>query len=1204
MTFTDKEAVSFLHRHRRLVWLGGGIVGVLLAVFIGLITVASVLMSNIGRYHQDIEEAASKTLKHPVRFTRIQSYWHGLNPAVSLEQLSIADDSGTPQLKLESVDAVVSWKSLLVMEPRLACLQINHPDLNVSRDGQGRFHIAGILVDPNDKQDNSISDWLMKQSEITVTDGVVHWQDDVQKRPVLEIREITGSLTNSSSSHDFTIRAVPVLVGAEAMALKGSFSMPSGRKMPESVSIVMDDLDMGTLEMLIPYLPIDEDLLHQLQGYQFAGRLSDIAVTWYCQDVPTWSVKGAFNNLVLREKPGIKRREADRLLPAGMGVVGLTGKIDASPQGGSLLLDSTRTVLLLPVYPTENPQTFDSLKADLVWRQSEEEGLVLDIREMTFRQNAVTGKATGQYTRNPAVGNGGAGSLDLTAEVDNLAVADVKHYIPLQTPKALAEWLTAALKTGMVSKTTARIKGKIGEIPYPDGEGIFDIRAKLVDASMNYTPFNRSPDGKRPLWPDLDHIQGEFRMEGKAITIHADSAATQGANLHDVDVVIPETLKGPPTLEISGYSDGPMKHQLNFVNASPVYEMIGHLTENTIASGDGSVDIKIHLPLNNLKETTVDGHLRFQGNDIVLLEDLPVVSGTRGELHFTHQGFMLTDVEGRFLHEPVSINGGTVKGDTFHVKAAGTLSGQGVRKTYTTGAMKHLAGAVIGHAPFIVDIEKGNILISTDLKGIGLNLPAPLGKPIGTMVPLRVRLKDMPSRGTVSQDELSVNYGEGRTARYLRTKTGHDRYWRVAQGGFGINRPAVVKEGLMVNADVRHFDLNEWIDFIVGFYASAGTSASGRQSSGGGLLQYLEPHWFNLKASVFDAFGLRARQAVAEGSRHNGRWEINAKADILDGHIVYIENNADHPHGYLQARLKDFDVAWKSIKPHDGSSGKRTEYRGALPSMDIETENLGLLDRHELGKAVLKAESVKRSNGNEWLIRQLRISNEDAFVEATGRWTALPGSHPTIQLDFQLNVSNEGNLLKRLLFDGLLKGGVAVYKGNIHWRGLPFVPDFNSMSGNLSSNHTNGQIVKIKPGAAKLLSVLSLQSLPRRMGMDFRDLVAEGFSYDSVAGDYVITDGIMKTENLQIIGLPAEVDLKGIINIVDMTQDLEAEIRPEINAAGASIAVGLINPIVGVGTFLAQTLAREPLKQNFTYHYRITGSWASPVVEIMDKDKH
>ncbi len=1191
----------FYRRYPKLVWFGGGFIGLVLAIFWGLFVTVYILMSNIGSYHHDIEKVASKAVKAQVRFDRIETYWQGINPSVSLGHLTISDQMGKKQLDLQSIDAVVSWKSLLAMDVRLNRLLVDRPDLDASRDSAGRFHVAGILIDPDDHKDNGFSQWLMKQPEIKVIHGTLHWRDELKKKPQLEVTGISGTLENSGGSHDFALQATPSLPGVQTLALKGAFTLDSAGKALDSLSVAIENLDVGTLGMLMPFLPLEEIVYRRLDGYVFGGNLSDVAFNWQQSGDAAWSVKGTFTNLVFHEKAKSDLTETQRLLPAGLGFVGLTGKVEANPDGGTFSLDSTQAKVLLPTYPPERALVFDELKADLLWKQSDDTGLVLDIQGMDFRQKGLTGKVSGQYTRNAAAGNGGAGSLDLSAEVENLAVADVKHYIPIQTPKALAEWLAAALKAGKVSKATARIKGKIGEIPYPNGEGVFDIRAKLVDASMNYTPFSRSLDGKRPLWPDLDHIQGEFRMQGKTITVHADTASTQGANLHDVDVVIPETLAGPPTLEIKGFSDGPMKDQLAFVNASPVYEMIGHLTENTTATGKGSVDIKIHLPLKDLKGTTVDGHLKFKGNDIVLLEDLPVVAGTQGELHFTHQGFMLNDVKGLFLHEPVSIHGGTTQGDAFHVKAEGVLSGQGVRKTYTTGAMRHLAATMVGHSPFSVDVEKGSVLIKSDLKGVGLNLPAPLGKHIGTATPLAVHLKDMPSRGSVKYDELAVTYGHGRHARYIRTKAGHDHYWRVAQGGFGIHCPVIPREGLMVNADVRYFDLDEWIDFIVGFYASAGHAAPRGGSSGGGLLQYLEPHWFSLKADTFDAFGIRGRSVKADGSRLHGRWEIDAEADVLDGHIVYVENNADYPHGFLQARLKHFDVPWKSIRPSSGGSGEGAEYRGSLPTMDIETEKLGLLDRHELGAGILKADSVRRRHGNEWVIKQLRISNEDAFIEATGKWTALPGEAATTALNFQLDVSNEGNFLKRLLFDGLLKGGVAVYKGNIKWQGLPFVPDFASMSGQVSSNHTNGQFLKVKPGVAKLLSIFSLQSLPRRAGMDFRDIAAQGFSYDSAAGDYAITDGIMKTENLQVTGLPAEVSLKGEIDIVEMTMDMIAEVKPEINAAGASIAVGIINPVVGVGTFLAQALAREPLKHNFTLYYHITGEWGDPIITQLDE---
>jgi hypothetical protein len=44
------------------------------------------------------------------------------------------------------------------------------------------------------------------------------------------------------------------------------------------------------------------------------------------------------------------------------------------------------------------------------------------------------------------------------------------------------------------------------------------------------------------------------------------------------------------------------------------------------------------------------------------------------------------------------------------------------------------------------------------------------------------------------------------------------------------------------------------------------------------------------------------------------------------------------------------------------------------------------------------------------------------------------------------------------------------------------------MSGQFNVNVESGQFVKADPGIAKLLGVLSLQSLPRRLALDFRDV--------------------------------------------------------------------------------------------------------------------
>ena len=145
------------------------------------------------------------------------------------------------------------------------------------------------------------------------------------------------------------------------------------------------------------------------------------------------------------------------------------------------------------------------------------------------------------------------------------------------------------------------------------------------------------------------------------------------------------------------------------------------------------------------------------------------------------------------------------------------------------------------------------------------------------------------------------------------------------------------------------------------------------------------------------------------------------------------------------------------------------------------------------------------------------------------------------------------------------------------WLGSPLSLDYPSLDGNFKSNFESGQFLKADPGLAKLLGVLSLQSLPRRLTLDFRDVFSEGFAFDFVRGDVTIQQGIAATNNLQMKGVNAAVLMEGRADIARETQDLKVVVVPEINAGTASLVATAINPAIGLGTFLAQMFLREPL---------------------------
>jgi uncharacterized protein YhdP len=126
--------------------------------------------------------------------------------------------------------------------------------------------------------------------------------------------------------------------------------------------------------------------------------------------------------------------------------------------------------------------------------------------------------------------------------------------------------------------------------------------------------------------------------------------------------------------------------------------------------------------------------------------------------------------------------------------------------------------------------------------------------------------------------------------------------------------------------------------------------------------------------------------------------------------------------------------------------------------------------------------------------------------------------------------------------------------------------------------------------------VLSLQALPRRLSLDFRDIFSEGFSFDFIRGDVTIQGGIAATNNLQMKGVNAAVLMEGKADIARETQNLRVIVVPEISAGTAALVAAAINPAIGLGTFLAQMVLRQPLIRAATQEFRIDGTWTDPHV--------
>ena len=991
---------------------------------------------------------------------------------------------------------------------------------------------------------------------------------------------------------------------------------------PQRTEVRATLLDLQTLASFIGRLPLDATRRHVLAQIAPRGVLSNFAASWQGEypHVSAYRVKGQFSGLSLAPRPARAARAAGGVEPeqaaasALPGFDNLSGSIDAGEHGGRISLASRDAVLLLPGYLADPLLPFAQLDLQAKWAQREQGQLQVEIDSMHFQQGGLAGSLAGKYQSTlSASGIRSPGVADITAKISEFDVSQTGRLLPLQTPPKLRDWLSGALVGGRARDVTVLLKGDLAHFPFHPGQnqkGQFLVTGKLEDGRLNFAPGHFAADNVRPVWPLVEKIRGHFTFDRVRMDIHADSAQTSNVALSNVDAAIADLLDHEHVLDIRGAGAGALQDYLQFTRDSPIAEWIGHFTEQTQGSGNAKLALKLQLPLARLTESRVQGTLQFAGNDVTLEPAIPALLQTSGELKFHEKGFALNNIRATFLGGPATVSGGGQRDSDIAIRAEGAFTEDGLRRAYAAPAMQRLFGRVSGGSRYTAQINVRNkrpeIIVESGLQGVALDFPAPLNKAAGDAMPLRFELAAVPSaQPSELRDELRLALGKAIEARYSRKKA-DDRHaaWEVVRGGIGVNVPAPQPDsGLVVNLAVDRLDTDAWratAAAIIGSKPAAiETRAPAAVRDDGGMSQYVEPDTMAARAGELVIMGKKLENVVVGASHEGHVWQANINSVQASGHVAWNESRSGRGLGKVTARLSSLTIP--EAAPADVSD--LMEEKSAttqIPALDIVAEQFELGGK-KLGRLELVANNVRADTWREWRIAKLSLANPDGVFNATGKWAMRDGQNVS-GLNYTLDVIDAGRLLERFGFVHVLRGGRGSMQGELNWNGLPFSMDLASLAGQVQLDLAAGQFLKVDPGAAKLLGVLSLQSLPRRLTLDFRDVFSEGFAFDGIVARAGISHGIMTTDSFKMRSVSAAVLLDGSVDIVRETQNLNVVVLPEINIGAASVAYGLmVNPVIGLGTFLAQLVLRDPLTEAFTMEYQIAGSWKDPAIAKVDR---
>jgi uncharacterized protein YhdP len=543
---------------------------------------------------------------------------------------------------------------------------------------------------------------------------------------------------------------------------------------------------------------------------------------------------------------------------------------------------------------------------------------------------------------------------------------------------------------------------------------------------------------------------------------------------------------------------------------------------------------------------------------------LPPVERASGKMSFTESSFSVHDTQGRAAGGPVAIGGGSKAGGVIEVVASGEASVAGVQAALEHPWQRYLAGSAPYVATFALRGGRAQVTLESSLRGIASTLPPPLAKSGPDALPLRIDV--LPAEGG-KRDRISVTVGKVAAAEFLRQLDGdamvtqRAALWLSPQPGEPVRVPE--RPGTLVYGTVAALDLDRWLPLV-----SVQSGAPGAAS-------------FDLRVGALDAFGKRMHDVALRAGSDGAGWSASVKAEELAGEISYRGEKG----GQLVARLQHFRIP----DPYPGAKSAETGEAREFPSVDLVAERFTFR-----GRPLGRVEIVAQRAGPDWRIDRIAMVNPDAALAGKGLWHTA-GAERT-SLEFNLQVADSGKFLDRVGYAELVKGGKAKLSGTLAWNGDPVTFDPASLSGALALEAEDGQFVEIEPGVGKLVSLMSMQMLPRRIALDFRDVFSKGFQYDRVTSTLSIAQGVASTVDFRMRGPAAEVEMSGEADLARETQNLRVRVVPSIGDSAATV-VGLVNPIAGVATMIAQRMLKNPLGQIFAFEYGITGTWADPKVE-------
>ena len=1091
---------------------------------------------------------------------------------------------GDLRLDDQGFELRAEWQAPQLIASRLRLRAGMTGDLQQPAGWQGRWTLDASGLDPG----APLQRWLPALARVQWTDATLaasgDWQQGAPGNSQLSLRaqslvlagepgstlkEVDLGLHYRPSPQGGTVDVVPLrLTGRKGQWPTTTARLEWQRARPEAARQWNVSSDFLRLDDLSPWLAAFSPASpHTAAVGSLRGDLAALEARWQpqAQGTPRYRLHTRFTDLALR-------------LPERAGVQGLTGEITADENGGRATVQGKAVTVELPRVFAQAPRA-SRLQADAQWQR---EGA--DWRLRLPRLSWALLGSEGQGSAELRLPEGQSPQLKLQAQFAVDDVAALKPLMPLHWGQSLKAWLDRAVVRGRIAKAQLEIDGPLADFPFharPTGR--WSLLLPVQGARLEY---HRD-------WPGVDQLAATLRFAGNGLSFEAQRGVISGVAVRRAKGSISDFATAP--LLVDGVAEGEAPYYYDFLRGSPLAPRLAALLQHSQAAGMAETRVQLQIPLhaNSGFKTLARGEVVLAGNQLkhdALDRSITDITGT---LRFGDgPGVSAQDLRGQ-LYDTALTARIAADGEGHDVlEAQGLIDLQAPEGLAARYVPRWLRPALRGASEWRVSIpfagpRSGRVLLSSPLVGVTATLPPPLGKPAEAPLPITLDLHA--DERTPLRIEADI---PGRLGLALRFARGSREQSTVLRGlalrlGAGEAPVLAASDGWQLTGALERLDPVAWRPLLAALMDGEGAGSGESLPFLGAALQVQQLH-----LAGFDTPPLRITAkresgtlgATLQGEGTQGSLRLSPGGNTLNARFSRLQ---------LQATPKS--AVANAVTP----VSEPTDPTRA-PTLEVGVEAL-TIGGQSFGALTLQSE--RTASGQR--LRQFSLKGGIATLAAEGEWRRSQGMTEA-QSRFTVTSDDLAGTLQALGYAPTLAGRNARIQGDLTWPAAARGFDWPQGRGEVSLAVEDGALRMVEPGnTSRVLGLFNFYALPRRLTLDFGDVVSQGLGFDRIEGQFRLADGVARTDDLTVQGPSLRVAVRGELGLAAQNYNQVITVTP--NTKGITLGALLLGgaasvaaPVLPVLAVIANQVIDAPLGQVTQLTYRLTGSWDNPEIQKLD----